>query len=98
MLEYQLPEQVAAQVADDSDTPEVVTLKEDKGTALRHMIDALPDEHRTVIDLAYYYGRSVTEIGDILAVPVATVKTRMFYARKKLGEALKAAGYERGWP
>ncbi|TIP78941.1 MAG: RNA polymerase subunit sigma, partial [Mesorhizobium sp.] len=21
-----------------------------------------------------------------------------FYARKKLGEALKAAGYDRGWP
>jgi RNA polymerase sigma-70 factor (ECF subfamily) len=26
------------------------------------------------------------------------VKTRMFYARKKLAELLKAAGIERGWP
>ena len=88
----------AAQVPDSADTPEVVTMKEDKAAALRRMIDALPEEHRTVIDLAYYHGQSVTEIGEVLDIPVATVKTRMFYARKKLGEALKAAGYDRGWP
>lgn len=88
----------AAAVPDESDTPEVIVLKDDKAAALRRMVDALPEEHRSVIDLAYYHGRSVTEIGEILTIPVATVKTRMFYARKKLGEALKAAGYERGWP
>ena len=37
----------AAQVADSADTPEIVTLKEDKGAALRRFIDALPEEHRT---------------------------------------------------
>ncbi|AZO17220.1 MULTISPECIES: sigma-70 family RNA polymerase sigma factor [unclassified Mesorhizobium] len=88
----------AAQVPDSADTPEVVTMKEDKAAALRRFIDALAEEHRTVIDLAYYHGQSVTEIGEVLGIPVATVKTRMFYARKKLGEALKAAGYDRGWP
>jgi len=88
----------AAEIADGADTPEVVTMKEDKAAALRRMINALPEEHRVVIDLAYYHGQSVTEIGEVLDIPVATVKTRMFYARKKLGEALKAAGYDRGWP
>jgi RNA polymerase sigma-70 factor (ECF subfamily) len=88
----------AARVPDDADTPEVSVMKGDKAAALKRMVGALPEEHRTVIDLAYYHGKSVTEIGEILSIPVATVKTRMFYARKKLGEALKAAGYERGWP
>lgn len=88
----------AAAVPDQADTPEVSAMKEDKGAALRRMIDALPEEHRTVIDLAYYHGKAVSEIGEILGIPDATVKTRMFYARKKLGEALKAAGYDRGWP
>jgi len=88
----------AAAVPDDADTPEVAVMKDDKAAALKKMVSALPEEHRTVIDLAYYHGKSVTEIGDILGIPVATVKTRMFYARKKLGEALKAAGHERGWP
>ncbi len=88
----------AAAVPDTADTPEVAVMKDNKAAALRRMIDALAEEHKTVIDLAYYHGRSVTEIGEILSIPVATVKTRMFYARKKLGEALKAAGFERGWP
>lgn len=88
----------AAAVPDTADTPEVAVMKDNKGAALRRMIDALAEEHKTVIDLAYYHGRSVTEIGEILSIPVATVKTRMFYARKKLGDALKAAGFERGWP
>jgi RNA polymerase sigma-70 factor (ECF subfamily) len=88
----------AAAVPDTADTPEVAVMKDDKAAALRRMVNALPEEHRTVIDLAYYHAKSVTEIGEILSIPVATVKTRMFYARKKLGEALIAAGFERGWP
>jgi RNA polymerase sigma-70 factor (ECF subfamily) len=88
----------AAAIPDTADTPEVAVMKDDKATALRGMVNALPEEHRTVIDLAYYHAKSVTEIAEILAIPVATVKTRMFYARKKLGEALKTAGFERGWP
>ena len=88
----------AAAVPDTADTPEVAVMKDDKATALKRMVNALPEEHRTVIDLAYYHAKSVAEIAEILSIPVATVKTRMFYARKKLGEALKAAGFERGWP
>jgi len=34
----------------------------------------------------------------ILGIPENTVKTRMFYARRKLAETLKAAGVDRGWP
>ena len=96
--EASIDEEDAAAVPDDADSPEVTVLKQDKAAALKRMVGALPEEHRTVIDLAYYHGKSVVEIGEVLGIPVATVKTRMFYARKKLGEALKAAGYERGWP
>ena len=91
-------EETAAAIPDDADSPEVAAMKEDKGAALRRCVDALAEEHRTVVDLAYYHGRAVSEIAEILSIPEATVKTRMFYARKKLGEALKAAGYDRGWP
>ncbi len=96
--ESALEEGQAEAVPDGADTPEVATMKDDKATALRGFVNELSEEHRTVVDLAYYHGKSVTEIGEILSVPVATVKTRMFYARKKLGEALQASGYDRGWP
>jgi RNA polymerase sigma-70 factor (ECF subfamily) len=39
----------------------------------------------------------VEEVAEIV-IPENTVKTRLFYARKKLAELLKAAGVERGWP
>lgn len=93
-----LDEETAAGVPDGADTPEVAAMKGDKSVAIRRLVEALPEEQRTVLDLAYYHGRSVAEIGEILGIPVATVKTRMFYARRKLGEALKAAGHDRGWP
>ena len=58
----------------------------------------LSAEHREILDLVYYQEQSVAEVADILGIPEATVKTRMFYARKKLGELLKARGIDRGWP
>lgn len=64
-------ELMADDIADGADTPEIVTMKEDKAAALRRFIDAIPEEHRTVIDLAYYHGQSVSEIGEVLGIPVA---------------------------
>ena len=49
----------------------------------------LSPEHREVIDLVYYHGKSVDEVARILDVPPATVKTRMFYARKKLADLVE---------
>ena len=51
-----------------------------------------------MVDLVYYHDKSVEEVGVILEIPEATVKTRMFYARKKLAEMMAAAGIDRGWP
>ena len=45
-------------------------------------------EHRAVIELTYYHGHSCREIARIVECPVATVKTRMFYARRRLRSAL----------
>jgi DNA-directed RNA polymerase specialized sigma24 family protein len=51
----------------------------------------LSAEHRQVIDLVYYHEKSVDEAAQIIDGPPATVKTRMFYARKKLAQLLKGA-------
>jgi RNA polymerase sigma-70 factor (ECF subfamily) len=93
-----LDEEVAEAIEDTSDSPEVAVQKKDKSVALRKCLSALSPEHREVIDLVYYHEKSVEEVAEIVGIPENTVKTRMFYARKKLGELLKAAGIERGWP
>jgi RNA polymerase sigma-70 factor (ECF subfamily) len=96
--EEALDEETAAQIEDQADDPEVALAKKDKGAVLRQCLTALSNEHREIIDLVYYHEKSVEEVARIVGIPEATVKTRMFYARKKLSELLKEQGVDRGWP
>jgi RNA polymerase sigma-70 factor (ECF subfamily) len=93
-----LEPEIAEGIEDEADTPEVTVQKASKAIALRRCLEQLSVEHREVIDLVYYHERSVDEVGEILGIPENTVKTRMFYARKRLSDLLKAAGIDRGWP
>jgi len=93
-----LDDETAAAIEDPSDDPETALEKKDKGEVLRKCLTALSAEHREIIDLVYYHEKSVEEVAQIVGIPENTVKTRMFYARKKLADLLKAEGVERGWP
>ncbi|HEV2628180.1 MAG TPA: sigma-70 family RNA polymerase sigma factor [Pseudolabrys sp.] len=96
--EQELDEETAAAIEDHSDDPEVTLAKKDKGAVLRECLTGLSAEHREIVDLVYYHEKSVEEVARIVGIPEATVKTRMFYARKKLSELLKERGIDRGWP
>src|SRR5262245_26378343 len=47
--EVEIDEEAAAAIPDTADSPETVVMKDDKAAALRRMVNALPEEHRTVI-------------------------------------------------
>ena len=96
--ESELDEETAEAIEDTSDTPDVTLEKKQKADIIRKCLSGLSNEHREIVDLVYYHEKSVEEVAEIVGIPEATVKTRMFYARKKLGELLKAQGIERGWP
>jgi RNA polymerase sigma-70 factor (ECF subfamily) len=61
---------------------------------LRTFLGRLSGDHREVIDLIYYHDKSIDEVAQIVNIPVNTVKTRMFYARKRLARELALAGVE----
>ena len=84
--EAELDEKIEATVADPADDPEVALQEKNRDELLRRALTRLSPEHRQVIDLVYYHEKSVDEVAQIIDVPPATVKTRMFYARKKLAE------------
>lgn len=86
----ELGDDVVAAIEDPADNPELTTAKNDRSEILRRCIAALPTEHRVIIDLVYYHEKSAEEVAGIVGIPRATVKTRMFYARKKLAEMLEA--------
>ena len=94
----ELDEEAAEAIEDTSDTPDVTLEKKQKADIIRKCLSGLSNEHREIVDLVYYHEKSVEEVAEIVGIPEATVKTRMFYARKKLAELLKAQGIERGWP
>ncbi len=94
----ELDDETADAIEDTSDTPEVALEKKDKSAVIRKCLEKLSAEHREIIDLVYYHEKSVEEVAEIVGIPENTVKTRMFYARKRLAELLKAAGIDRGWP
>ena len=84
--EAELDETIEATVADSADDPEIALQKKGRNELLRQAITKLSPEHREIIDLVYYHEKSVEDAAYILSIPPATVKTRMFYARKKLAE------------
>ena len=47
-----------------------------------------------MIDLTYFQGYSCKEIADVVGCPVATVKTRMFYARRHMKALLGDEGVQ----
>jgi len=96
--DQELDDDKVATIEDPGDSPEVAVLKKNKGDVLRQCLTALTPEHREIIDLVYYHEKSVEEVAQIVGIGENTVKTRMFYARKRLSELLKAAGIDRGWP
>jgi RNA polymerase sigma-70 factor (ECF subfamily) len=93
--EGELDEEGATAVEDPEDNPEVAVEKKDTGEILRQCLSALSHDHQEIIDLVYYHEKSVEEVARIVGIPEATVKTRMFYARKRLFGLLRAAGVER---
>lgn len=93
-----LDDAMAETLEDEGDDPEVIAQKVDKAGVLKTCIARLSADHREIIDLVYYHERSVEEVAEIVGIPENTVKTRLFYARKKLAELCKEAGLDRGWP
>jgi RNA polymerase sigma-70 factor, ECF subfamily len=74
---------------------EVAMLKSQRASVLQDCLTQLSPAHREIVDLVYYHEKSVEEVAEIISVPANTVKTRMFYARKRIGELMAAKGINR---
>ena len=89
--EAELDDTAAARLVDPADTPEVSLQHRQDTEMLGRCLAQLSPEHGEVIDLVYYHEKSVAEVAEVVGVPEATVKTRMFYARKRLAQLVRAA-------
>ena len=87
--------ETAMNVVDPANSPEAELGRKDTGAVIRRCLAAMSPEHAEIIDLVYYQEKSIKEIVEILDIPENTVKTRMFYARKRLAALVAAEGIDR---
>jgi RNA polymerase sigma-70 factor (ECF subfamily) len=71
-------------IADQDPTPDVSIGIIETEEVLFALMGTLSAEQRAVMELVYYHGLHYTEIAEVIDCPEATVKTRVFHARRKL--------------
>ena len=82
--EWSLPEQRPA-----PPTVEQIAAANEFKDRLDRALEQLPEKFRLVLLLAAIQGYTLEEVAGMLRVPVGTVKSRLFLARKQLAEKLR---------
>ena len=77
-------EEVELDIADESQSPELLLDRSLTRDAVRRGLAALPPDHREILLLREIQGLSYEEIAAALGLEAGTVKSRIFRARKKL--------------
>lgn len=71
-------------IADESQSPEVLLERSLTRESVRRGLDSLPPDYRQILLLREIQGLSYEEISQTLDLEVGTVKSRIFRARKRL--------------
>lgn len=66
--------------------PERTLLKAETTQEIRALLDTLQPDYRAVVVLKYWYIMPYQEIAQILDTTVSAIKSRLFYARKKMAQ------------
>jgi RNA polymerase sigma-70 factor (ECF subfamily) len=85
----------ALAIEDPSASPQVAAEINDRDAILRDCLSKLSPNHREILELAYYQEEPVEAVAKIVGIPLNTVKTRMYYARKHLAALLLQVGVDR---
>jgi len=84
----------AVNVEDPTENPETTARTNDRNEKLRVCLNRLSPNHREILDLVYYHEEPIESVAKIVGIPLSTVKTRMFYARKHLAKLLMTSGVD----
>ncbi len=86
--------ELLAVLADSSaESPAAAAERRQMARALERAIASLRPEYREAVVLRYVEGQSYEEIGEVLDLPLGTVKTNLHRARKAMAAAMAAAGW-----
>lgn len=80
---------------DISSLPESEYWDNTENSEMLEAVLSMPEKYRTVLYLHFYEGYLLTEIAGILKVKESTVRSRLFYAKKKLLKLIGGKDYEK---
>jgi RNA polymerase sigma-70 factor, ECF subfamily len=80
---------IEAQAASTNEDPEQAAERHDERRRLANAISALPDHEREVLVLKEFEGLKYREIAELVGVPVGTVMSRLYAARRRLSAVLE---------
>jgi len=72
-----------------AETAEDLAVRGQFAEQLDRAMERLPEKLRLVLLLSAMQGHTLEEVASMLGVPVGTVKSRLFFARKQLAEKLR---------
>jgi RNA polymerase sigma-70 factor (ECF subfamily) len=84
----------AIQDLKDSDNPFTALMDKERREILLCCMNQLPELYSSVLNLHYWMGYSVEEIGEVLGAPIGTVKSYLHRARARLSHQLKKRGFK----
>jgi RNA polymerase sigma-70 factor (ECF subfamily) len=85
----ELKQQTGNDPIDRCDPPDGPLLETERAAMVRHALNALSEQHRTILMLRELDGQPYEAIAEILDLPVGTVRSRLHRARIELREELK---------
>jgi RNA polymerase sigma factor (sigma-70 family) len=80
----------SAEPVDGRADPEADHLRAEERAGLRRALEGLEEHYRVVVELHHYQELPYEQISEVLGVPVKTVETRLYRARKLLRERMAA--------
>ncbi len=86
-----LGERLSAALADEL-LPHVPSDRVETSLVVGDAMDRLPEEDRELLHLTSWEGLTPTELATVLAIPAATVRTRLHRARRRLAAILEESG------
>jgi RNA polymerase sigma-70 factor (ECF subfamily) len=83
-----LRDEIDSAAFQSNDGPEATVSANERAEQIRTALASLPDHYRLVLELRHFQGMNYDEIAQALGLPLNTIKSHLFRARKQLAKIL----------
>jgi len=84
-----IPNTSSIVVINQGESPERIMIEGEQKSKVNEALKSLKDSHSVILTLFYLEDMNIKEISEILEIPEGSVKSRLFYAREALKNALE---------